>query len=119
MKTMQTHKMVRDLNLQFQDAPRYSPFMERVEHLLQEQLTEINSGSGNFSVDWNAAQNWCEITITGETYSLFNYTTLVTPTNEAVRSFATNKFVGKLLILLKDSSGVRTQGSFHFIAYKN
>ena len=49
MKTEQAHKMARNQHLQFRDAPSYSSFMERVERLLQERLSEPNFNAEAFS----------------------------------------------------------------------
>jgi hypothetical protein len=76
----------------------------------------VNSGSGNFTVTYNATNKWYEISISGETYIYYSYTTVVTPIGISIP--ATNSIGGKLIIELYTIGGVLKQDGFSFVVYK-
>jgi hypothetical protein len=78
--------------------------------------TTIQSGTGNFSVAWTGSQY--EITITGENYNVYTYTTVITPIGSSARMASTNSISGKLIVYLNNLSGNRTYGSFQFVVYR-
>lgn len=77
----------------------------------------IETGTGNFSVVYNAAQGWYEITITNESYFFRRYVTLLTPTDSNV-TIREGSGGGKLNVQIRNSAGNPVQGSFQFITYK-
>lgn len=81
-------------------------------------LGTISSGSGNYTVSWDAAQNRYEITITGENYHFSSYTTIASPASSTVHRFRTSSTSGKLLVYLYNSAGSLVQASFHFTTFK-
>jgi len=83
----------------------------------------IVSGSGNFTCTYSGTYTNYEITITGETYSNDDYTTVVTPVNAGspvVRIPVTRQTSssGHLLVYIWNLSGNRVQSDFSFIVYK-
>ncbi|QRM90757.1 hypothetical protein FG167_16425 [Lacinutrix sp. WUR7] len=76
------------------------------------------SGSGNYSSTWVAAESRYEITIPGEYYFWYHYTTVVTSNSAAVFGERVNSVNGKLLVYLYNASGALIQGDFQFITYK-
>ncbi len=77
-----------------------------------------SSGSGNYSVSWDASNDRYEITITGETYFWTAYTSIITPASAGISSIRTSSVGGKLLVYLSNSSGSLIQGNFQFVTYK-
>jgi hypothetical protein len=78
----------------------------------------LSAGTPNFTVIWNAVSNWYEVTITGETYSIFDYVTMATPSNvnHVARVDSTG---GKLLVRLRNvTTNTDVQGLFGFITFK-
>ncbi|MCP9766525.1 hypothetical protein EGI22_01305 [Lacihabitans sp. LS3-19] len=60
-----------------------------------------------------------EITITGETYDMINYTTIATLNNENVFGFiSSGSTSGKLTVYTANSSGVASDRFFTFVVYK-
>lgn len=79
----------------------------------------ISTGSGNFSVTYNATSNWYEISITGESYHYTSYTTMVTPTGASSPTFATTSSVsGRLIVAIFNTSGTKQTNMFNFIVYR-
>lgn len=78
-----------------------------------------SSGSGNYTVTWvGGTTNRYEITITGESYFFSSYTTIITPTDAAIKSFRVSSVGGKLLVYLENASGTSIQGNFQFLTFK-
>ena len=77
----------------------------------------IVEGTGNFSVVWNAASLWYEITITGESYHYMSYVTMVTPLSTGLLP-STSSVGGKLIVRLTNLSGNQVQGNFSIVVYK-
>jgi hypothetical protein len=77
----------------------------------------IVNGSQNFTVTWNATQNWYEIDISGENYYFGNYVTSVSaigyPAMTGISSVG-----GKLLVMIYDLDGNQVQGLFSFQTLK-
>jgi hypothetical protein len=76
------------------------------------------SGSGNYNAAWIASENRYEITISGEYYFWYLYTTVVTSNSSAVFRERLDSVNGKLLVYLYNASGALIQGDFQFITYK-
>lgn len=76
------------------------------------------SGSGNYTVNWVAAQNRYEIDITGESYHFASYTTIASPASSTVHRFRTSSVSGKLLVYMYNSAGSLMQANFHFTTFK-
>lgn len=76
------------------------------------------SGSGNFTVTWEAAQNRYRISITGENYLFSNYATVVTPVSSTIHRVRSSSVGGDLLVYLHNSSGTLSQGIFQFVTFK-
>ncbi|OAB78686.1 hypothetical protein [Cochleicola gelatinilyticus] len=77
----------------------------------------ITSGSGNFTVEWVAALNRYEITISGINYFYRNFSTFITTvTSNVVRSRITSN-LGKIVVYLYNASGAPLQGEFQFITF--
>lgn len=76
------------------------------------------SGSGNFTVTWEAAQNRYRISITGENYLFSNYATVVTPVSSSIHRVRSSSVGGDLLVYLYNSSGTLSQGIFQFTTFK-
>ena len=77
----------------------------------------IVGGTENFSVTWNAASSWYEISITNESYHYMSYITMVTPLSNALVP-STSSVGGKLIIKLSNLSGTLVQGNFSFVIYQ-
>lgn len=75
------------------------------------------SGTSNWSVAYNGANNWYEITISGESYFFSSYATTVTVA-DSLAYITTGSVSGKLLVLAWSSAGALTQRSFGFVVYK-
>lgn len=78
----------------------------------------ITSGSGNFTVTWEAAQSRYRISITGESYLFSNYATVVTPVSSTIHRVRSSSVGGDLLIYLHNSAGTLSQGIFQFTTFK-
>jgi hypothetical protein len=78
----------------------------------------IYSGSGNYTVVWNAVNLNYEITISGENYNFSLYTTMITPTTMSIKAFRTSSSISKLLVILYNSAGAQVQGNFSFLTFK-
>lgn len=76
------------------------------------------SGSGNYTVTWDAASSRYVVDITGESYFFSSYTTIVTPASSSIHRFRTSSVGGNLLVYLYNSSGTLSQGNFHFTTFK-
>ncbi|WP_452224628.1 hypothetical protein [Lacinutrix chionoecetis] len=85
---------------------------------LVQSSSTVSSGSGNFSVVWNATYDRYEITIAGENYFWTNYTTNVTSASSSVYRLRTSSSGGKLVVYLYNSTGTLIQGNFQFTTYK-
>ncbi len=74
-------------------------------------------GSGNFSVEWTAQNNY-NIQITGYYYDLNSFMTLVTPSN--VNPIIANTYYssGKLTIMTFNTAGTKVASPFQFVVYK-
>jgi hypothetical protein len=60
-----------------------------------------------------------EITISGETYDMMNYTTIASLNNENVFGFiSSGSTAGKLTVYTANSSGVASDRYFTFVVYK-
>ena len=77
----------------------------------------IASGTGNFTCNWNAVQQWYEITITGETYVFNSFATTITPSGGPYLA-STSSVGGKLIVILYDLAGSKIQRDFQFVTYK-
>lgn len=78
----------------------------------------LSAGTPNFTVVWNATSLWYEITITGESYSIFSYVTMVTPSNvnQVARVDSTG---GKMLVRIRNTTtNTDVQGLFGFVTFK-
>jgi hypothetical protein len=78
----------------------------------------ISTGSSNFTVSWDATNSWYLIAITGESYFLTSYTTVVTPAGSSIMIPMTNSVSGQLIVELYNLSGTRVQGNFAFAVFK-
>jgi hypothetical protein len=78
----------------------------------------FSTGSSNFTVSWDATNSWYLITITGESYFLTSYTTVVTPAGSNILIPMTNSVGGQLIVELYNLSGTRIQGNFAFAVFK-
>lgn len=79
----------------------------------------ISTGSGNFSATYNAASNWYEMTITGETYHYLTHSALATPIGASLPRFATTGSVsGRLIVSIFDTGGNKQQSLFNFVVYR-
>lgn len=76
------------------------------------------SGSGNFTVTWEAAQSRYRISITGENYLFSNYATVVTPVSSTIHRVRSSSVGGDLLVYLHNSAGTLSQGIFQFTTFK-
>ncbi|MFK7925703.1 MAG: hypothetical protein AB8H47_27390 [Bacteroidia bacterium] len=76
------------------------------------------SGTGNYTVNWVAANLRYEITITGENYFWQNYCTTVTSATSSVHRIRVSSVGGKLLVYLYNSAGTLIQGNFQFTTFK-
>lgn len=77
----------------------------------------VNTGTGNFSCNWNSSLKRYEINIQDESYYYLNYITQVTPMTGG-RQVTTGSIGGKLTVYIYDTNGNKVQGSFHFVTYK-
>ncbi len=78
----------------------------------------FSSGSSNFTVSWDATQNWYLISIPGESYFFLNYTTMVTPASATPLIATTSSVSGQLIVQLFNLSGTRVQSTFSFAVFK-
>ncbi len=78
----------------------------------------ITNGSGNFTVSYNSSGDRYEISITGVTYHVLSYTTLITPTSTNIAEFRTISGSGDLVVSFKNGSGIGVQSGFCFIVYE-
>lgn len=78
----------------------------------------IDSGTGNFTVNYESSLNRYRISITGVSYLFSNYTTLVTTVGSSAQQASYNSVGGDLLIYIFDSSGSHDVGDFSFIVYE-
>lgn len=78
----------------------------------------VQSATSNVGCSWNANSMRYEISISGETYHLLDYVTTVEPIGEDPVMTSTNSVSGKLLVIVFNSSGSKTQNLFHFVVYK-
>jgi hypothetical protein len=80
----------------------------------------ILSGSGNFTCAWEASNKWYRITISGEDYVYYNYTTVVTPVNSDYIHCFHSSVDGDLLIYAIDKYYYdESQSKFDFMVFKN
>ncbi|MBN1791845.1 MAG: hypothetical protein JW830_15200 [Bacteroidales bacterium] len=81
----------------------------------------ILSGSGNFTCTWHDIYSPYEITISGVDYFYADYTTIVTPVNNANMYGAHNSVDGKLLIYIffPKKGGEIGSSDFNFMVFKN
>ncbi len=77
----------------------------------------VSSGTPNVSCTWNSGYQRYEITISGESYLLWNYVTVVTPTGGAYMT-AIGSGGGKMYITIYELSGNKVQAHFQFVTYK-
>ena len=80
--------------------------------------TILNSGTGNWSVNWNSTYKQYEISITGETYFYADYITQATLLFGGAITIQTGSVSGNLIVQAKNSSGAGIQNTFSFIVYK-
>ncbi|NOK60959.1 MAG: hypothetical protein GFH27_549289n59 [Chloroflexi bacterium AL-W] len=74
----------------------------------------IETGTGNFTVEYNAAQGRYEIGITDESYFFRRYVTLITATDDNV-TVREGSAGGKLLVQIHNSSGSPVCDSVQFV----
>lgn len=78
----------------------------------------INSGSGNFTVNQTLAGTY-EITITGETFVIGQYTPVITAINGGAPVIGTVTSGGGILrVIMFNTAGTRVDNSFTFVVYK-
>ena len=78
----------------------------------------IQSGTPNFSVTWNAANNRYEIEIDDESYHFALYTTIVTSASDGIVC-RTSSVSGRLLVYTTASATqAGQQANFQFVTYK-
>lgn len=77
----------------------------------------VGTATPNVTSLWNGTLDRYEITITGETYVISNYVTVVTPTSGPYLA-RTSNFSGKLLVYIYNLQGQSIQAGFSFIVYK-
>lgn len=78
----------------------------------------VASTTDNISVV-RLGNGFYEITITGETYDMMNYTTIASLNNENVFGFiSTGSSGSKLTVYTANSSGVASDRFFTFVVYK-
>lgn len=79
----------------------------------------VFKGTSNVSSTWNGTYQRYEISISGESYIVWNYVTTVTVLGGDSPFIATTDSVGdKLLVFIFDMSGNKRQESFHFVVFK-
>lgn len=78
---------------------------------------EIVNGTGNFSCAWNGVSSRYEIAIDGESYFYADFVTHIDPIS-APRMSTTAGSEGKLVVILYDLAGDRSQAYFSFTTYK-
>lgn len=77
------------------------------------------TGSSNWSVNYNGVEEYYEITINGEDYSSLDYSTIVTPHSLGLPVIATTSSVSnKLIVRLFNMNGDLINGSFAFSVNK-
>jgi hypothetical protein len=74
------------------------------------------SGTSNFSSAWNAASQWYEITISGESYFYLSYATMVSSFDAP--SCRPSSVGGKLLVICTNAAGAQIQSRFSFVTFK-
>lgn len=81
-------------------------------------IKNMASTTDNVSVA-RLGNGFYEITITGETYDMMNYTTIATLNNENIFGFiSSGSIAGKLTVYTANSSGVASDRFFTFVVYK-
>ena len=83
-------------------------------------IGEVQSGTGNFSVEWTGSGNY-HITIPGEDYNVSDYCVFISPVGiDDQRSFTLRTVFDTEYIYLRiyNSAGTSTATAFNFIVYK-
>jgi hypothetical protein len=78
----------------------------------------FSNGSSNFTVSWDATNNWYLIAIPGESYHFLSDTTMVTPATSSPLFAATNSVSGQLIVQIYNLSGTRVQSAFSFAVFR-
>jgi hypothetical protein len=78
----------------------------------------VLNGTGITSVTWNAAISRYEITLTGQSYNLSSYATVVTPVCSNFPLAEANSVSGNLLVTFRNTGGTAGQCLFHFVSFK-
>lgn len=78
----------------------------------------LYADSGNVAISWDATLVRYTISITGESYFINNYVTMVTPLGGTGTSCSTDSLSGNLLVTCFDNAGVKIQSSLGFVVFK-
>jgi hypothetical protein len=78
------------------------------------------SGSANVSSTWDSTYSRYSITISGVSYSVYSYVTLVTAIGSGCLDYTprTDSISGKLLVYFMNESGNKAQCPFQFVTYQ-
>ncbi|OIQ24050.1 hypothetical protein [Lacinutrix sp. MedPE-SW] len=78
----------------------------------------VSSGSGNFSVIWNASLNRYEITISNVDYFYRSFASNVTASSSSIHRCRVSSQNGNMLVYLYNSAGAPIQGEFQFTTFQ-
>jgi hypothetical protein len=76
----------------------------------------VASATPNVSASWNSSSSLYEITISGESYSVGDYVTVVSALGSGTAAVGSGG--GKLYVFVRNSSGTLSQIGFSFVTYK-
>jgi len=80
----------------------------------------LNGSTNNVAFSsWDAANQRYDIPVTGETYTVTGYSTVVTPLDNGSAVIpSVGAASGHLTVTLRNLAGNRVQGQFNFVVYK-